>query len=83
MIEKGWGHYWTVEQPPPPRQKKKRVKEMKNEGFMRTALHKFERSTYKMVVTRMDTAKYRETLKFVYLKYHLILVNSYQRFSKF
>ena len=32
-----------------------------------------------MVVTRMDTPKYGETLKFVYLRYQLILVKSYQR----
>ena len=36
-----------------------------------------------MVVTRMDTPKYGETLKFVYIKYQPILVKSYQRFTKF
>ena len=36
-----------------------------------------------MVVTGMDTPKYGETLKFVYIKYQSILVKSYQRFTKF
>ena len=36
-----------------------------------------------MVVTRMDTPNYGETLKFVYIKYQPILVKSYQRFTKF
>ena len=36
-----------------------------------------------MVVTRMDTPKYDETLKFVYIKYQPILVKSYKRFTKF
>ena len=31
----------------------------------------------------MDTPKYDETLKFVYIKYQPILVKSYQRFTKF
>ena len=31
-----------------------------------------------MVVTRMDTPKYDETLKFVYVKYQPILVKSYE-----
>ena len=31
----------------------------------------------------MDTPKYGETLKFVYIKYQPILVKSYQRFTKF
>ena len=35
------------------------------------------------VVTRMDTPKYGETLKYVYIKYQPILVKSYQRFTKF
>ena len=35
------------------------------------------------VVTRMDTSKYGETLKFVYIKYQPILVKSHQRFTKF
>ena len=32
-----------------------------------------------MAVTRMATPKYGETLKFVYIRYQLILVKSYQR----
>ena len=35
------------------------------------------------VVTRMNTPKYGETLKFVYMKYQPILVKSFQRFTKF
>ena len=35
------------------------------------------------VVTRMDTPKYGETLKFVYIRYQPILVKSYLRFTKF
>ena len=35
------------------------------------------------VVSRMDTPKYGETLKFVYIKYQPILVKSCQRFTKF
>ena len=31
----------------------------------------------------MDTPKYGETLKFVYIKYQPILIKSYQRFTKF
>ena len=31
----------------------------------------------------MDTPKYGETLKFVYIKYQPILLKSYQRFTKF
>ena len=31
----------------------------------------------------MDTPKYGETLKFVYIRYQPILVKSYQRFTKF
>ena len=31
----------------------------------------------------MDTPKYGETLKFVYIKYQPILVKSYYRFTKF
>ena len=36
-----------------------------------------------MVVTGVDTPKYGETLKAVYIKYQTILVKSYQRFTKF
>ena len=35
------------------------------------------------VVTRLDTPKYGETLKFVYIKYQPILAKSCQRFTKF
>ena len=40
-------------------------------------------STNITVVTRMDTPKYGETFKFVYIKYQPILVKCYQRFTKF
>ena len=36
---------------------------------------------WSMVVTRMNTPKYGETLKFAYLKYQPIFVKSYQRFK--
>ena len=45
--------------------------------------NKLMRSACRSVVTGMDTSKYGETLKFVYIKYQLILVKSYQRFTKF
>ena len=35
------------------------------------------------VVTKMDTPKYGETLKFMYIMYQPILVKSFQRFTKF
>ena len=35
-----------------------------------------------LVIARMDTPKYGETLKFVYIKNQMILVKSYQRFTK-
>ena len=35
------------------------------------------------VVARMDTPKYGETLKVVYIKYQSILVKSCQRFTKY
>ena len=41
----------------------------------------FHRAKFRMVVTRMDTPKYGETLKFMYIKYQPILVvlpNVYQ-----
>ena len=36
-----------------------------------------------MVVTRIDTPKYGEALKFEHLKYQPTLVKCYQRFTKF
>ena len=35
-----------------------------------------------LVITRMDTKNYGQTLKFVYIKYQPILVKSYQTFTK-
>ena len=36
-----------------------------------------------IIATKMDTPKYGETLKFLYIRYQPILVNSFQRFTKF
>ena len=41
--------------------------------FSRYPLHLFY-ARFESVVTRMDTPKYGETLKFMYVKYQLILV---------